>query len=554
MLNSKNTDMSQVSGHEDHFAADRMPAAAALPEFLYDLPELNYPDKLNAAAELLDKNIAAGRGDKIAILTPETSWTYRDLFEKSNQIAHILVEDMGLKSGNRVLLRSANNPLLVACWFAVLKAGGIAVTTMPLLRAQDLIPVISKAEISLALCDVRLAEELEIAKALAPVLERVFYFNGQDSGLESLMAGKKTEFEPVATAAKDIALIAFTSGTTGNPKGTLQYHQDIMSMCHCMGSRLLNITEDDVIIGSPPLAFTFGLGALVAFPFHAGATTILLEAAAPDVYLAAIARFRASWSFTAPTAYRAMLARLQDKTQDYDLSSLKACVSAGEHLPLPTFNTWASATGLRMIDGIGATEMIHIFISAVGDDIRPGATGKPIPGYQACILNSDNKPVPPGVVGRLAVKGPTGCKYLADDRQAAYVQGGWNVTGDAYKMDADGYFWFQARADDMIVSSGYNIGGPEVEAALMAHPAVAECAVVAAPDEGRGQIVKAFVVLTPDYQAGDELISELQRFVKQAIAPYKYPRAIDFVNSLPKTETGKIQRFVLRQQEQEKKV
>jgi len=537
--------MSDLRAYEDHFAANNLPDDNDLPEFIYDLTEVNYPLRLNAACQLLDKNILAGRGDKTAIRTPDESWTYRAVFEKSNQIAHVLVEDMGLKTGNRVLLRSSNSPMMVACWFAVLKAGGIVVPTMPLLRARDLVPMIIKAEISLALCDAGLAEELERAKSSAPVLEHVQYFNGLNAALENLMRGKATEFTPVATAAKDIALIAFTSGTTGNPKGTMHFHQDIMSMCHCVGDRLLGITEDDVIIGSPPLGFTFGLGALLAFPFHAGATTVLLETSAPDVYLNAIEYFRATWSFTVPTAYRAMLADVED----YDLSCLKACVSAGEPLPLATFNAWEAATGLRLIDGIGATEMIHIFISAAGDDIRPGATGKPVAGYQACILDQDNTPLPVGEVGRLAVKGPTGCKYLNDDRQSVYVKGGWNVTGDAYKMDEDGYFWFQGRDDDMIVSSGYNISGPEVEKALMDHPAVAECAVVAAPDARRGQIVKAFIVLAPCFEGGNELASALQEFVKQAIAPYKYPRAIAFVENLPKTETGKIQRFVLRQRE-----
>ncbi|VAX02835.1 Acyl-coenzyme A synthetases/AMP-(fatty) acid ligases [hydrothermal vent metagenome] len=540
--------MSDLTAYVDQFAADNLPDENDLPEFIHDFSELQYPRRLNAACQLLDKNIAAGRGDKIAIRTPDESWTYREVFEKSNQIAHVLVEDMGLVTGNRVLLRSANNPMMVACWFAVLKAGGIAVATMPLLRTRDLIPVITKAEVSLGLCDARLAEELENAKAAAPFLKQLYYFNGRDDKLDNLMKDKPVDFEPVDTAAKDIALIAFTSGTTGNPKGTMHYHQDVMSMCNCVGDRLLGIGEDDVIIGSPPLAFTFGLGALLAFPFYAGASTVLLEMGTPEVYLKSIERFRATWSFTAPTAYRAMLT----SAADHDLSCLRACVSAGEHLPLPTFKAWEAATGLRLIDGIGATEMIHIFISAAGEDIRPGATGKAIAGYQACILDQDYKPLPAGKVGRLAVKGPTGCKYLNDDRQSVYVQGGWNVTGDAYKMDEYGYFWFQARDDDMIVSSGYNIGGPEVEEALMDHPAVAECAVVAAPDAARGQIVKAFILLASGYEAGDDLIKELQAFVKQAIAPYKYPRAIAFVEDLPKTETGKVQRFLLRQRELEK--
>jgi len=530
-----------MTAYADHFAANNMPEEDALPDFIFEVPELRYPARLNTAVELLDKNIAAGRGEKIAILSPDECWTYRELAAKSNQIAHILIEDTGLKSGNRVLLRSANNPMMVACWFAVLRAGGIVVATMPLLRARDLMPIINKAEISHALCDDRLKDELETAKKSSPVLKNMIYF----AEMKRQMTGKPDDFTAVDTASTDIALIAFTSGTTGNPKGCLHFHRDIMTMCHCVGNRLLGINGDDIIIGSPPLAFTFGLGALLAFPFYAGATTVLLEKSTPDGYLAAIARFRATWSFTAPTAYRAMLGQVAD----YDLSCLKQCVSAGEHLPLPTFQAWEAATGLRLIDGMGATEMIHIFISATGDDIRPGATGKPIVGYQACILDQKGNPVPTGEVGRLAVKGPTGCKYLADDHQSTYVRNGWNITGDSYRKDEDGYFWFQARADDMIVSSGYNIGGPEVEQALLEHPAVRDCAVVASPDEARGQIVKAFVVLARGYERGESLTKELQKFVKQTIAPYKYPRAIEFIDRLPKTETGKIQRFVLRQKE-----
>ncbi|WP_417623844.1 AMP-binding protein [Paremcibacter congregatus] len=544
--------MSDLSAYGDTFAADFLPGEADLPEFIHDLPELNYPDRMNAAVELLERHISAGRGDRVAIRTLHETWTYQKLSDVSNQIAHVLVENMGLVSGNRVLLRSANNPMLVACWFAVLKAGGIAVSTMPLLRARDLAPVIEKAEIAFAFCDERLIDELETAQKSTPVLGKIMQFNGSGlpgvgAELETLLAAKSASFTPVDTAAKDVALIAFTSGTTGNPKGTMHFHQDILSMCHCVGQRLLGLSADDVVIGSPPLAFTFGLGALVAFPFHVGATSVLLEAGGPDIYLSAIDKFRATWSFTAPTAYRAML----DKLGDYDLSSLKNCVSAGEHLPLPTFHAWEAATGIRMIDGIGATEMIHIFISATGEDIRPGATGKPIPGYQACILDEAGASLPAGEIGRLAVKGPTGCKYLGDKRQQNYVCKGWNVTGDAYRMDEDGYFWFQARGDDMIVSSGYNIGGPEVEEALLDHPAVKECAVVGAPDAARGQIVKAFVVLSAGQSGDAALIKELQDFVKQTIAPYKYPRAIEFVDSLPKTETGKIQRFVLRQREPE---
>jgi 2-aminobenzoate-CoA ligase len=452
-----------------------------------------------------------------------------------------------------VLLRAANNPMLVACWFAVLKAGGIAVTTMPLLRARELAVILEKARVTLALCDERLADELEQARARAQVCRQVCYFNGSgqpgaSAELEERMRRHAPDFENVDTSKDDVALIAFTSGTTGKPKGTMHFHRDVMAICDCFPRSILRPVADDVFIGSPPMGFTFGLGGVVTFPMRFGASAVLLEAAPPDVLLQAIQQFRPSICFTSPTAYRMML----DKAGELDLSSLEKCVSAGEPLPLPTFEAWQGRTGLRIIDGIGATEMLHIFISASGDAIRPGATGRPIPGYQAMVVDDEMRPLPQGEIGRLAVRGPTGCRYLADERQKEYVREGWNLTGDAYKVDRDGYFWFQARTDDMIISAGYNVAGPEVEEALLEHDAVAECAVVSAPDPVRGQIVKAFVVPRQGIAGSDALRKELQEFVKQRIAAYKYPRAIEFLDALPRTETGKVQRFRLRQIEAER--
>jgi 2-aminobenzoate-CoA ligase len=480
--------------------------------------------------------------------TPNERWTYGQLLERANRIARVLADDFGLVPGNRVLLRAANNPMLVACWFAVLKAGGIAVTTMPLLRARELAVILDKAQIGLALCDERLAEELEQARSRAPVCQQVCYFNGSGqpgaaAELDQRMRRTAAEFDSVDTSKDDVALIAFTSGTTGKPKGTMHFHRDVMAICDCFPRSTLRPTANDVFIGSPPIGFTFGLGGVVTFPMRVGASAVLLEAAPPDVLLQAIQQFRASVCFTSPTAYRMML----DKAGEFEISSLKKCVSAGEPLPLLTFEAWQRQTGLRIIDGIGATEMLHIFISAADDGIRPGATGRPIPGYQAMVVDEAMRPLPPGEIGRLAVRGPTGCRYLADERQKEYVRDGWNITGDAYKVDEDGYFWFQARTDDMIISAGYNIAGPEVEEALLEHEAVAECAVVGAPDPVRGQIVKAFVVPRQGIDRSDMLGKELQEFVKQRIAAYKYPRAVEFLDALPRTETGKVQRFRLRQ-------
>jgi 2-aminobenzoate-CoA ligase len=545
--------MSAYSAHLDTFARDNLPPRELWPEFSFDLPELRYPRRLNCATELLDRAVARGLGEKAVFHTPNERWTYGELLERANRIARVLVDDFGLVPGNRVLLRAANNPMLVACWFAVLKAGGIAVTTMPLLRARELAVILDKAQIRLALCDQRLAEEMEEARARAPVCERICHFDGSGSPagaaeLEARMRRAEPEFDNVDTSKDDVALIAFTSGTTGRPKGTMHFHRDVMAICDCFPRSTLRPAAHDVFIGSPPIGFTFGLGGVVTFPMRVGAAAVLLEAAPPDVLLQAIQDFRASVCFTSPTAYRMMLG----KADGADFSSLTKCVSAGEPLPLPTFEAWQKKTGLRIIDGIGATEMLHIFISAAGDAIRPGATGRPIPGYQAMVVDEAMRPLPPGEIGKLAVRGPTGCRYLADDRQTEYVRQGWNLTGDAYMVDEDGYFWFQARTDDMIISAGYNIAGPEVEDALLEHEAVAECAVVGAPDPVRGQIVKAFVVPRQGVERSEELSKELQEFVKQRIAAYKYPRAIEFLDALPRTETGKVQRFRLRQMEAER--
>jgi 2-aminobenzoate-CoA ligase len=446
--------------------------------------------------------------------------------------------------GNRVLLRAPNNPMMVAAYFAVIKAGGVVVATMPLLRAKELSYPLSKARIGLALCDARLADEMEKAKAQAPELERIVYWGSMaPDTLETLMAKPGYErFTACDTASDDVCLIAFTSGTTGEPKGTMHFHRDMLAICDSYARHVLRAEPTDRFTGSPPLAFTFGLGGLVLFPLRIGASTVLLEKAGPDDLLDAIARFKITIPFTAPTAYRAMLGKLKD----HDISSLRKCVSAGETLPKATFDAWHAATGVKILDGIGATEMLHIFIGSPEHEVRPGSTGKPVPGYEARILDDDGKVAKPGTVGRLAVRGPTGCRYLADDRQRKYVQDGWNVTGDTYLMDDDGYFWYQARSDDMIISAGYNIAGPEVESALLTHAAVAECGVVGAPDEERGQIVKAYVVLRAGMTGDAAMTRQLQDHVKATVAPYKYPRAIEFVTELPKTQTGKLQRFELR--------
>src|SRR5215468_6276589 len=533
-----------MTAHLDTFARDNLPPRAQWPDFLLELPELKYPDRMNCVVELLDRWVAAGHGGRPCLVSPAETLTYAQLCECVNRMANVLTHVLGMLPGHRVLLRGPNNPMMVAAYLAVIKAGGVAVATMPLLRAKEIAYPIGKAKIRLALCDHRLAEEMEKARALAGDLERVVYWgSGAADALEALMATPGYEtFVPCDTVSDDACLIGFTSGTTGEPKGTMHFHRDMLATCDTYGRHVLRPGAVDRFIGSPPIAFTFGLGGLVLFPLRVGASSVLLERATADDLATAIALWRPTIMFTAPTAYRAMLATVGR----HDISSLRKCVSAGEALPKATFDAWQAATGLKIMDGIGATEMLHIFIGSPEEDIRPGATGKVVPGYEAKVIDESGREVPPGTLGRLAVRGPTGCRYLADARQTKYVQGGWNVTGDTYVMDADGYFWYQARSDDMIISAGYNIAGPEVEAALLAHEAVAECGVVGAPDAERGTIVKAYVVLKSGYTAGETMAKALQDHVKATIAPYKYPRAVEFRDSLPRTETGKLQRFKLR--------
>jgi 2-aminobenzoate-CoA ligase len=532
------------SGHIDSFTRDRLPPAAQWP--VISTAGFDYPEWLNAGAELTDRMVEKGFGDHVALIGNGRQRTYKELTDWSNRIAHALVDVYGVKPGNRVLIRSANNPAMVACWLAATKAGAVVVNTMPMLRHGELAQIVDKAEIAVALCDTRLMEELVTCGKSSVFLRTIIGFDGtanHDAELDRIALTKPVKFTAVKTGRDDVALIGFTSGTTGTPKGALAFHRDLLVIADGYAKDVLNVTPEDVFVGSPPLAFTFGLGGLAIFPLRFGAAAALLEHATPPNLIEIIQQHRATVCFTAPTAYRAMLKAMAEGT---DLSTLRAAVSAGETLPAPVYEEWIQRTGNPILDGIGATEMLHIFITNRFGDHRPGCTGKPVTGYEARIVDDEGNEKPRGEVGRLAVRGPTGCRYLADERQANYVKNGWNLTGDSFWQDADGYFHFAARSDDMIISSGYNIAGPEVEAALLSHQAVAECAVIGAADEERGMIVEAHVVLAPG-QTGDALMTKiLQDHVKAVIAPYKYPRRIIYRDALPKTQTGKIQRFRLR--------
>lgn len=529
--------MSEPTAHVDTFVRDRLPPQAAWPELTFSLPELRYPQRLNAATALLQDRPAS-----IAIRQEDGHWTYSEVDCRSNQIARVLVDDMKLIPGERVLLHGFNTAMTAACWLAILKAGGVVVASMPLLRAKELATLLAKSRATHALCEAALVDELATAQTTVSwTLRLVTYGTGGE--LDRHILNQSSAFEALATYAHDPALIAFSSGTTGEPKGCVHFHRDLLAMADTFSRHILKPRPSDIFVGTPPLSFTFGLGGLLVFPFHVGASTVLNNSKGVEGLARDIEHFRATTLFTSPTAYRALLAL----ATSYDFSSLLTCVSAGEALPRATSDAWFKTMGVRPIDGIGSTEMIHIFISASGKDIRPGATGKPVPGYEARLLDENGTVLPQGSTGRLAVKGPTGCRYLSDSRQAQYVQGGWNITGDIYREDEEGYFWYVTRADDMIVTGGYNVAGPEVEHALLSHPAVKECAVVGAADDARGQIVKAYVVVQDALTADSALVSTLQNHVKATIAPYKYPRAVEFVSALPKTLSGKIQRYKLRQ-------
>ncbi|MEJ7928796.1 AMP-binding protein [Ramlibacter sp. AN1015] len=535
-----------MTAHTDRFVHDRLPPREQWPEFRYELPELALPDRLNLVEELLDKAAAKGFADRPLLRSERIALSYADVRERVDRIARVLVEDLGLVPGNRVLLRGGNSIGLALAWLAVVKAGLVAVATMPLLRARELGEIIDTAQPSAALCDARLLDELEAARASRPVLRTVVAFNAADApgSLAVRAAGKPGDFAACPTLADDIAMLAFTSGTTGTPKAAAHSHRDVLAACECWPRHVLRATPDDIVVGSPPLAFTFGLGGLLIFPMWAGASVYFPEAPyTPESLVRTIGAVGATICYTAPTFYRQMA----PFARELGVARLRLSVSAGEGLPDATRQLWKEASGLEMVDGIGATEMFHIFISSSPDDVRRGAIGRVVPGYTAKVVDDDGRELPRGEVGKLAVVGPTGCRYLADARQANYVRKGWNHPGDAFVQDADGYFIYQARADDMIISAGYNIAGPEVEDVLLRHPAVAECAVIGKPDDERGMVVKAFCVLRPGHTADAAMVRTLQDHVKASIAPYKYPREIEFVASLPRTETGKLQRFKLRQ-------
>jgi 2-aminobenzoate-CoA ligase len=525
---------------EDNFAHDNLPNQELQPDYLFtDLPQFQHSEILNCVDKLLDNHIKEGRGNSVCIRTFDATWTYQELFEKANQIAHVLVEDLNFKSGNRVLIRSANNPMMVACWYAILKAGGVVVATMPLLREKELTTIIDCAQISHAFCDKELEEEMILVKS--EYLKQICIYG--NSQLEELMKSKPTTFSNYNTNKDSVALIGFTSGTTGLPKMTSHFHKDILNICECFPKYSLKPTSNDIFTGSPPIGFTFGLGGLVLFPMYFGASTFLIEKPSPDVLLNAIQEHKITICFTAPTAWRI----ITTKVKEYDISSLRKCVSAGETLPLKVWQDWYDATGLKIIDGIGATEMLHIFISSNEENMKPGATGLPITGYEAKIIDLAGNEVPTNEPGRLAVRGITGCKYLnREDKQREYVENGWNITGDIFRKDDEGYLWFVARGDDMIISSGYNIAAIEVESVLLTHEDILECAVVGLPDEERGMLVCAHIVLKDKDKASDAMKNRIQNWFKEVAAPYKYPRVINFTEALPKTETGKIQRFKLK--------
>ena len=544
--------MEEPTAHTDTFIRDNLPPKALWPEMDYSvLPELAaYPPRMNAAAEILDRQVAAGFADKPVIYWGDEVWTYADLLARANRIAHVLIDELGLQPGNRVILRSGNHPMLIASFFAVLKAGGVAIATMPVLRERELVYMIGKAKVRFAISDNKLSQDIELAKDSSGDLERILYFgDAAADGLEALMADKSAIFDNVDTAADDPAIIGFTSGSTGTPKGTIHFHRDLLAAAHCFIGHVVKIQPGDIVCGSPQIAFLYGLCAYMADTMLYGGASVIIERATPEILLQTIERTRATVCFSTPSGYKLML----ETARDYDLSSLRVCIAGGEPLAPALFREWEEITGVKLINGFGISELLHIFISASGDDIRPGAIGKGIPGFRVRVVDDDFNDVAPGEIGQIVIKGPNGCRYLDDiERQRKYIRDGWNCSGDLARVDEDGYIYYEARTDDMILTGGYNVSGLEVEAVLLEHPRVRECAVVGVPDPDRGQIVKAFVELNDTSEGNDTTVAEMQDFVKSRISAFKYPRAIEFVDELPRTATGKIQRGALRILERER--
>ena len=540
----------QPSAHIDRFVIDRMPKPEACAQMHYDLPELQIPSSANLVVALLDDAVHnKGWADRPMLRSSRIVLTYADALERVNRIAQVLVQDCGLVPGNRVLLRGGNSIGMALAWLGVVKAGMVAVASMPLLRAKELTEILHKAQPQLALCDALLLEELNTACATQTQPCTIISFNQMNApgSLAVRSALKDGQLKACNTSADDPAMMAFTSGTTGTPKAAVHTHRDILAAGQAWPRHVLGLAADDIVVGSPPLAFTFGLGGLLTFPMAFGASTYFPDAPyTPESLVNTIAQVGATVCYTAPTFYRQAAAFAAAAK----LSSLRVCVSAGEALPQATRQLWKTSTGLDMLDGIGATEMFHIFISSRGDALPQSdlgtAIGRVVPGYTARVVDDAGQELPRGQTGKLAVTGPTGCKYLDDARQANYVKDGWNYPGDAFIQDQAGYFFYQSRADDMIITAGYNVGAPEVEDCLMEHPAVAECAVIGKPDPERGMLVHAVVVLRADYAPDAAMAQALQDHVKARIAPYKYPRNVVFVAQLPRTETGKLQRFKLR--------
>ncbi|MFZ9314779.1 MAG: AMP-binding protein [Burkholderiaceae bacterium] len=549
----------------DRFVHDRLPPPTQQPQILRARPEFQFPQAFNLTDFLFEKG-SAHRGPNAPLfqgLEPgSAALSYRQAAERADQIAHLVRTRLGLASGSRVLIHAPNSAETALVWLGLVKAGMVAVATMPLLRAKELGKVIRKAEIAWAVVHPALVQEVVLAAQEAPSLQQIItlgvpatempaplYAGALGDLLATKVANAVHAPNPpfvADTDGDDIALLAFTSGTTGDPKAVVHTHHDVAAACEAWPRAVLRPRPTDLVVGSPPLAFTFGLGGMLVFPMWAGASVYYPNTRyTPETLVQTIAQVGATTCYTAPTFYRQMVEHIPEG----GLPSLTTCVSAGEALPPAIRDLWRNKTGIELTDGIGATEMFHIFISSAPEEVRAGAIGRVVPGYEAQVVDDEGKPLADGEIGRLRVRGPTGCRYLADPRQTNYVKDGWNYPGDAFRRDAEGYFYYQSRTDDMIISAGYNISGLEVESVLLTHPAVAECGVVGAPDEERGMRVKAFVVVKPDHRDHDPvaLTRDLQDYVKATIAPYKYPREIVFVQTLPRTETGKLQRFRLRE-------
>ena len=545
-----------------------LPPEEMRPEKVYSIPEVqDYPARLNPARELLDRNVEEGRGGKPALLFQDRVITYGALAEQANRLGNVLASH-GVEEEDRVVILSPNQPLSLVANFAALKLGAVPVPASPLLSPPEVSWVINNSEARALLVHTAMLPLVEKARpefssepvvlGLAPPSDEL-----SKADVESvlpLMEKADAALEAVLREKDRVGILLYTSGTTGKPKGVVHLVEEILAVADTFGHYGWKLRDDDVVFSPAPLAFAAGYGAMAIIPFRFGAAVSIMPRFEPEAAFETVQQHHATVLTILPTSYRKML-QVEGAEKRFDLSSVRMCTGGGEALTAETYGQWLDRFGLEIFEGFGTTEMFYVFVSvAVTEKAKPGSIGTPVPGYEVKVVSEEGNEVGPGEIGRMVAKGPTGTLYwrpqeengrLMESQRHAVVGKGWNVVGDYLYGDEDGYFWFVSREDDLIKSSGYRIGPEEIEMVILKHPAVADAGVIGVPDPVRGQNTKAFVVLTEGYAPSGELKQEIIDFCRNDIAVYKLPREVEFVETLPRTVTGKLLRRVLRTGEQQ---